>query len=253
MKKTLLILSLLISFPVHLQYAKAIVNKGVATVNDRFTFKPGQDFDIRPSQRINLSDSSIITCKKNKKIMVYSGPESITYSRIMEDLEVNSVASDAYFDNMFSGKYVVEISGYGSVDRGLDIEKSQTYFFPLDSMLVLSDSVILEVGNSKTSFLSPIKIQDPKGERIEVDTKNSNFIILDNLEPGIYYWGCIILLDGDEDYEYNNYFIVPKNEERKELLRGKKLFAELISGLDHSVRKKWMSSWLDSHSYYFLD
>ncbi|MDA9206941.1 hypothetical protein N9O41_01255 [Crocinitomicaceae bacterium] len=252
MKKTLLILSLLLSFSVHLQYAKAIVNKGVATVNDKFTFKPGQDFDIRPSQRIILSDSSIITCKKDKKIIVYSGPNNVSYSSIMEDLELNSIASDAYFDNMFSGKYVVEISGYGSVDRGLDIEKSATYFFPLDSMLVLSDSVVLEIGNSKTSFLSPIKIQDPKGELLKISTESLNYLVLRNLEPGDYHWSCRILVDEDE-IEFQNYFKVPSQNERTDLLDSRDVFQGLISSFDESVRAFLMDSWLESRSYYFLD
>lgn len=252
MKNTLLILSVLLSFTVHLQYAKAIVNKGEATVNDRFTFKPGQYFDIRPSQKINLTEYSIMTCKKNEKIMVYSGPESITYSSIMEDLEVNSVASDAYFENMFSGNYVADISGYGSVDRGLDNENSPTYFFPFDSMLVISDSVILEIGNRKTSFLSDIKVVNPEGEIVFMSTENLNYVLLKNLVPGDYNWSCDILVD-DNEIEFHNYFKVPFQNEKEDLLGSIETFKSLISSLDDSTREFMLESWLKHHDYYFLD
>ena len=252
MKNTLLILSVLLSFTVHLQYAKAIVNKGEATVNDRFTFKPGQYFDIRPSQKINLTEYSIMTCKKNEKIMVYAGPVSITYQSIMEDLEVSKVASDAYFENMFSGNYVADISGYGSVDRGLDNENSPTYFFPFDSMLVISDSVILEIGNRKTSFLSDIKVVNPEGEIVFMSTENLNYVLLKNLVPGDYNWSCDILVD-DNEIEFHNYFKVPFQNEKEDLLGSIETFKSLISSLDDSTREFMLESWLKHHDYYFLD
>lgn len=252
MKNTLLILSVLLSFTVHLQYAKAIVNKGEATVNDRFTFKPGQYFDVRPSQKINLTEYSIMTCKKNEKIMVYAGPVSITYQSIMEDLEVSKVASDAYFENMFSGNYVADISGYGSVDRGLDNENSPTYFFPFDSMLVISDSVILEIGNSQTSFLSDIKVVNPKGELLVMSTENLNYVLLKNLEPGDYNWSCNISVD-DNVIEFYNCFNVPIKEEKTALIARKTAFQDLVRGLDELAEKFMMEKWKEDNSIYFLD
>lgn len=252
MRNLLLVFFVLYSFKVHLQYAKAIVNKGEVTVNNTFVFKPGQYFDIRPSQKITLSESSIITCKKSKKIMVYSGAASISYSDIMEDIAVSSLVSDAYFDNMFSGNYVAEIVGYGSVDRGLDNENSPTYFYPEDSMLVLSDSVVLEVGNRKTSFLSDIKVVNPEGELVVMSTENLNYGLLKNLVPGDYNWSCDILVD-DNEIEFHNYFKVPVQNEKEDMLGSIETFKSLISSLDDSTREFILESWLKHHDYYFLD
>ena len=251
MKITCLFLSLFMSISTFAQYPKAFVNQGEVTVNNRFVFVEGSSFDVRPKQKINMSESCILTCKRLKKIHAYSGDTTLTYVVIMDDLDNSRVSSDDYFENMFSGNYTESRKRYGSVDRALDSEKPGDYYYPLDSMWVISDSVKLEIGNRKTLFMSPLQLRTPSGEAIALQRGEQNFVIVGKLEPGEYHWGCEIELDG-ELLEFDNVFYVPDRKTSKRSKNELKKFTKNFSMLDSEWGGLIVSDWLYSKGYYYI-
>ena len=233
------------------QYPKVFVNQGSVTVNNRFKFPAGETFDIRPNLQISLNANSIITCKRGDKISAHSGVKIMTYEEVMSVLDQSKVITDSYFENMFSGNYKLNKEAYGSVGRDLGNERQANYYYPIDSMIVITDSVILEIGNSKTQLLGQFTFEMPNGDTFKI-APNKNSIKVAAVNPGEHHWGCDMILDGEE-FEFDNIFFVPDLETKKRIRKEYQSFQSGLIGMDKIARQYLLKSWLNERSYYFLD
>lgn len=251
MKYVIVIFSLFSFTGLLSQYPQALVNEGTVTVNNRFEFKAGEKFDVRPNMSIVIVEDAILTCERANKICIQKGHAKISYEWLMNELKKSKITKDAYFENMFSGNYKLNEDRVGGVSRDLDKDKPDEYFYPVDNMQVLSNKVRLEMGNTKTYFLTDCKVQCPSGEILQFTIGENLYIEFDTKDPGEYIWEYDILID-DEEYAFRNVFFVPEPKIRKKAVKQYQQFLKNIRFLSDESIDKFAFEWLYSHNYYFL-
>ena len=245
--KYILFLGIICSgFVMHGQYAKAFVNKGVVKINGKFEFKEGSSFDVRPNQKMNLNANTILTCKRDQKVCSFSGYQTVTYNQVMSTLDKSKTKSTGYFENMFSGNYQVKKPGYGGVGRDISGTVGDDYYYPTDSMLVLSDMVVLTIGNGKTNILGPFFMRGPKGEVKQLNQEGKNSIQVKISAPGEYHWGCDISVNGEE-LSFDNVFFVPDPKQKKSIQRAYKRFVKSLKSDDGSWVEMMKINWRSDH------
>lgn len=243
MRYLLFMMMLIVGFNGLCQYPKAFVNQGSVTINNRFKFPAGKSFDIRPNLKISLHTNTIVTCKRADKISAYSGAKIMTYEEVMNDLDKSNVISNSYFENMFSGNYNLNQEAYGSVGRELDGKPRDDYYFPRDSMRVISDIVELTVGNPKTKIVGPFFLIDPDGRSRKIECNGQNSIQVKIKGSGEYHWGCDIIINGEE-LSFDNVFFVPDRKTQKRIQKEYKGFVKSLNSDDSNwielMKRNWM-------------
>ena len=85
------------------QYPQALVKEGTVTVNNRFEFKVGEKFDVRPNMSIVIVEDAILTIERANKICIQKGHAKITYELLMNELKKSKITKDAYLKICFLG------------------------------------------------------------------------------------------------------------------------------------------------------
>ena len=125
------------------------------------------------------------------------------------------------FDVVLTNSLQKNTKNVGLVTRGFS--RDSEFYSPLDSLYILSDSVLLDFGNENTNLLSNLVVKNIETGKVYYDDKPiNNEIILFNLPSGVYSW--VYTMSTNENNKksistYENIFRIPSKDFKYEFYK----------------------------------
>jgi hypothetical protein len=125
------------------------------------------------------------------------------------------------FDVVLANSLQKNTKNVGLVTRGFS--RDAEFYSPLDSLYILSDSVLLDFGNENTNLLTNLVVKNIETGKVYYDDKPIyNEVILFNLPSGEYSWVYTMLINENNKKStstYENIFRIPSTDFKAEFYK----------------------------------
>lgn len=186
------------------------VKKGSLTIGQT-TYQAGAVVSLKSTDKVLTSDKTKAIAKKQAQLMELEKNKTYTYKQLEKKLDGKSNFTQAFI-NAATSQQVAQKSNAGATHRGVGDDPMD--FYPLDSVQVLSDSILLEL-SPNLNLKSDITLYRLGGtDTLRFSRENYAFWIKD-LTPGTYFWEYKAKI-GTANYTFKNLFYVPQAEAKLE-------------------------------------
>jgi hypothetical protein len=210
MKNLFPIIAVFTCVNVTLSQVQLFVKKGSLTIGQT-THQAGAVVSLKSTDKVLTSEKTKAIAKKQAQLMELEKNKTYTYKQLEKKLDAKSNFTQAFI-NAVTSQQVAQKNNAGATHRG-DVDDPMT-FYPLDSVQVLSDSILLEL-SPNLNLKSDIKMYRQGGtDTLRFSRENYAFWIKD-LTPGTYFWEYKAKI-GTANYTFKNLFYVPQAEVKLE-------------------------------------
>ncbi len=210
MKNLLSLLAVLVCVNITLSQVQLFVKKGSLTVGQT-THQAGVVVSLKSTDKVVTSEKTKAIAKKQAQLIELEKNKTYTYKQLKKKLDGKSNFTQAFI-NVATSQQVTQKSNAGATQRGVGDDPMA--FYPLDSVQVLSDSILLEL-SPDLNLKSDIKMYRLGGtDTLRFSRENYAFWIKD-LTPGTYFWEYKANI-GTANYTFKNLFYVPQAEAKLE-------------------------------------
>jgi hypothetical protein len=222
------------------------VKKGSVAVNQQL-LKAGDKQVLNKSNEVTVHSGSLALVGRGGSFVEIPQNRAFNFVQLTELLPKKSGFSKAFVDVVTDQKYSKKKSA-GVVTRG-DIDEAASYS-PMDSLIVLSDSIRLSIGGSSLKLSSDIKLYEKFKSDTIVLSRGSNTHIIACPAPGEYEWKYHFSRQG-KIVSYNNYFVSPDQNMKKDLLKAMKKFQDNLGSFSEDMRALLLDEYCAEHRIYF--
>jgi hypothetical protein len=207
------------------------------------------------------ANSSAIVYNEKSKIQIGSPSEekyqTISIIESLKKEEAGSITRNfyKYMNRMYSQMKINEGSEgtvVGAVNRG-QFDWMNLLFSPVDSALILSDTLELVWGNGANRLVGNLVIiNETSKDLIYNSIPEGSRLLLRYLSPGRYSWRYGLVEKGKSKViNYHNEFFIPSVEQKQIFLSDYEDFIKEISDLGPEVKTQLISHYLSQNRYYF--
>jgi len=182
------------------------VKKGSLTIGQT-TYQAGAVVSLKSTDKVLTSDKTKAIAKKQAQLMELEKNKTYTYKQLEKKLDGKSNFTQAFI-NAATSQQVAQKSNAGATHRGVGDDPMD--FYPLDSVQVLSDSILLEL-SPNLKLITDIKLYRENGTDTLILSRENYTFWLKNLKPGTYFWEYRAKI-GVKPYSFINIFFVPQPE-----------------------------------------
>lgn len=206
MKNLLFFIAVIACVNMTFSQVQLFVKKGSLTIGQT-TYQAGAVISLKSTDKVLTSDKTKAIAKKQAQLIELEKNKTYTYKQLEKKLDGKSNFTQAFI-NAATSQQVAQKSNAGATHRGVGDDPMA--FYPLDSVHVLSDSILLEL--SPNLYLkSDIKVYRQGGtDTLRFSRENYTFWIKD-LTPGTYFWEYKTKVG-----TFKNLFYVPQAEAKLE-------------------------------------
>jgi hypothetical protein len=247
MKKILLLLLLSFCFSarfVSAQYISLYVKKGKALVEGKEIIA-GEVRKVKSKESVQIETGSLVIIRGENTIAEVK-PGKYSY-RNLEKLLPRKNSFTESFINTATNQQISTKRSAGAVTRG-DNDDPWAYS-PADSLLILSDSLILKAGNTPLRLMSAVKMYAESG-------KDTIYLSADKLThkfktppEGKYCWEYKAKL-GSVTKSYKNWFTVPEDEPKKQKLVAYHEYERNLKKFSSELRSLLLEEFLEVNNIY---
>jgi hypothetical protein len=169
--------------------------------------------------------------------------------------KTTSSATGAYADLLFNEKYQSQRTQGGSATRSAG--KAGDFYFPMDSLNVISEELELQIGNNTTKLTSNVLvINSTTNDTIYNGQTVDNKIVLKGLKEGAYHWSYSIKYKktnssvNETEDSFLNLFYVPSKKEKTAMLNDLKKFRKEIKDLNAEMKTQLETEYMNFHRLY---
>ena len=210
MKNLLVFIAVFACVNITFSQVQLFVKKGSLTIGQT-TYQAGAVVSLKSTDKVLTSDKTKAIAKKQAQLMELEKNKTYTYKQLEKKLDGKSNFTQAFI-NVATSQQVAQKSNAGATHRGVGDDPMD--FYPLDSVQVLSDSILLEL-SPNLNLKSDITLYRLGGtDTLRFSRENYAFWIKD-LTPGTYFWEYKAKI-GTENYTFKNLFYVPQAEAKLE-------------------------------------
>ena len=210
MKNLLVFIAVFACVNMTFSQVQLFVKKGSLTIGQT-TYQAGAVISLKSTDKVLTSDKTKAIAKKQAQLMELEKNKTYTYKQLEKKLDGKSNFTQAFI-NAATSQQVAQKSNAGATHRGVGDDPMS--FYPLDSVQVLSDSILLEL-SPNLNLKSDITLYRLGGtDTLRFSRENYAFWIKD-LTPGTYFWEYKAKV-GTNNYTFKNLFYVPQAEAKLE-------------------------------------
>jgi len=210
MKNLLVFIAVFACVNMTFSQVQLFVKKGSLTIGQT-TYQAGAVVSLKSTDKVLTSDKTKAIAKKQSQLMELEKNKTYTYKQLEKKLDGKSNFTQAFI-NAATSQQVAQKSNAGATHRGVGDDPMD--FYPLDSVQVLSDSILLEL-SPNLNLKSDITLYRLGGtDTLRFSRENYAFWIKD-LTPGTYFWEYKAKV-GTNNYTFKNLFYVPQAEAKLE-------------------------------------
>ena len=192
-----------------------VVKKGTVEVSSQIV-NAGQIKTLKSGDIVKPHSSALFFITNKSEIVEPPKKSEHKYDELKKMFKQKQSFTKAFSSVLLNQNYAVKKNS-GSTSRGTGDEVALEYS-PKDSVIIISDSIILNAGNYPSKLLSDIKLYRELGKDtiILLKDKLTHKIICPS-EAGKYIWEYTIQFKMQKGTG-QNYFYVPYAKEKKKLL-----------------------------------
>jgi hypothetical protein len=204
---------LLISISGSSQDIYLLVKKGSSIISDRVV-RPGTLEVISKKDSVIISPSSLVLVKKNNSIIELKNSKEYSYKDLQILFETNQSFSSNFINVISNQDYHTKRQS-GVTTRGMS-KVDVWQYSPLDSVRILSDSILVAVGSNESKLITDINLYKIGSSDTIKLSANTNEHMIACPPQGEYIWEYRIQ-NGLEIKKFKNYFIVPEKKYKDSL------------------------------------
>ncbi len=183
MKNLLFFIAVLACVNMTFSQVQLFVKKGSLTIGQT-TYQAGAVVSLKSTDKVLTSEKTKAIAKKQAQLIELEKNKTYTYKQLEKKLDAKSNFTQAFI-NAATSQQVAQKSNAGATHRGVGDDPMS--FYPLDSVQVLSDSILLEL-SPNLNLKSDVKVYRQGGtDTLRFSRENYAFWIKD-LTPGTYFW-----------------------------------------------------------------
>jgi len=211
MKNLLFVIAVLACVNMTFSQVHLFVKKGSLTIGQT-KYQAGAVVSLKSTDKVLTSEKTIAIAKKQAQLIELEKNKTYTYKQLEKKLDGKSNFTQAFI-NVATSQQVAQKSNAGAATHRGDGDDPMA-FYPLDSVQVLSDSILLEL-SPNLNLKSDVKMYRLGGtDTLRFSRENYAFWIKD-LTPGAYFWEYKAKI-GTDNYTFKNLFYVPQAEVKLE-------------------------------------
>ena len=232
---------LLIAIPASSQDIYLLVKKGSSIISDRVV-RTGTLEVISKKDSVIISPSSLVLIKKNNSIIELKNAKEYSYNDLQKLFQTNQSFS-SNFVNVISNQDYHTKRQSGVTTRGMS-KVDVWQYSPIDSVRILSDSILVSVGSNESKLITDIKLYKIGSSDTIKLSANANEHLIACPSQGDYLWEYRIQ-NGLETKKYRNYFIVPEKKYKDSLFTDYLNFKKSLTGFSVDMQNQLLKE------YYF--
>ena len=210
MKNLLFVIAVLACVNMTFSQVQLFVKKGSLTIGQT-TYQAGAVISLKSTDKVLTSEKTKAIAKKQAQLIELEKDKTYTYKQLEKKLDGKSNFTQAFI-NAATSQQVAQKSNAGATHRGVGDDPMS--FYPLDSVQVLSDSILLEL-SPNLNLKSDIALYRLGGtDTLRFSRENYAFWIKD-LTPGTYFWEYKAKI-GTDNYTFKKLFYVPQADAKLE-------------------------------------
>lgn len=243
-----LLLSLCFVTSLYSQSYSLIVKQGAVLVEGEL-IEPGRLVVIDTAADIYVTDLSLVLVKHNNTITELTSGRHYTYAELGNEFEEGQSFIADFLDMLLDQDFTPP-DEHGISTRGSS-ERDKGYYSPLDSLIVVSDSIEFVIGNSETKVVSPLKIwRDGTSDTTILNANKGTLTLAVPYEPGYYFWSYRVR-SGNQESTFENVFIVPA-QASKEMSKSNILaYQDQIKDFSEEMYDFLLSAYLHKNQLYY--
>jgi hypothetical protein len=191
------------------QEIQLFVKSGVINVSGK-TVIAGKIASIsQKNDWVRTEINALVLAKKNNYVIELEPGTQLRFQEIDKKFKKRKSAFGSFLEialNQTQNKQNI-----GAAIRS--VEPDPWLFIPMDSCVVISDSIRLIIGNEGAQIVGDVRLYKSGS----LDTLILKELELVTPSPGFYYWDYVLRNNG-QSMRFLNYFLVPENED-KEVIR----------------------------------
>ena len=200
------------------------VKKGTIQLNEKSISSTTPSFKLNKTDVIKIPTGALVLANINDKYLEIPAAKSYKSEDILslnkKSTSSNKVTSKGGIVNaLFIQSVQHTDKNAGITTRG---DREPDFYAPLDTidtLIIVSDTIVLEFGNQTTIVMSNFVVKNLDNGKIYYNDKPmNNTITLINLPEGMYSWIGEIK-SSELDISYNNFFIVKEEAFEKEFFK----------------------------------
>jgi hypothetical protein len=260
MKATSLFIFFLVSFfTTNLLNAQDIyvkVKKGIVKVNTTSLSESSAPYLLKKTDAVLVESNSMALLRSGNTFKDLVTAKKYTFQDIANLFpKTSSSTAGAYADLLFNEKYQSQKSQGGSATRS--VGKAGDFYFPNDSVKIISKDLELLIGNESTKLTSNVLIVNViTNDTIYNGPAKNNVIQLSDLKEGVYNWSYSILYKktkssvNETDDSFLNIFVVPSKKDKTSFLNDLKKFRKEIKDLSEEMKTVLEAEYMSINKLY---
>jgi len=249
MKKIVLLLfSLVCTTILYSQSYLLIVKQGSVLIEDEL-IEPGRLIIIDTVADLYVIDPSLVLVKHNNTIRELRSGRHYSVTEIANEFEDGLSFTTDFLDMLLDQDFTPP-DEHGISTRGSN-EREKWYYSPLDSLIVVSDSIEFVIGNSETKVVSPLKIwRDGTSDTTVLNANKRTLTLAVPYEPGYYFWSYRVR-SGYQESTFENIFIVPLQASKEMYKRNILAYQDQIKDFSEEMYDFLLSAYLHKNQLYY--
>lgn len=243
MNKIISLLAAIVSISITFGQVQVYVKKGSLKVGDAM-YQAGAVISLKSTDKVVTTENTKAIAKKQVQLAELEKNKIYTYKQLVKKLDGQANFSQAFI-NAATSQQVAQKSNAGATHRGSG--EDPMAFFPLDSVKVLSDSLLLELSPS-LQLKSDIKLYCVGSmDTIRFAPVNEQLWVKD-LIPGTYFWEYNAKI-GMQNYKFKNIFFVPLPLEKEQYFREISTYKNQMEGFSEEMRAILLEEFLQMNHW----
>ena len=248
MNQTKLFLTICFSVIFHFfnaQQLQLFIKKGEARLSG-IKYSSGHVLTIKSEDKLNVESGTVCILKRKDKIAEIKDAKMYSYKELLKLVSVSKSYTKAFI-SVATNQQVSLKKSAGITTRGFD--ENPWDYSPKDSVIILSDSLIIKAGCSPLKLLSDINLYQINSSTSFVLSKDELIHKIKTPSPGIYMWKYSAELKLDKG-NASNVFIVPDILRKQQLLSDYKIYEASLIDFSEEIRQLLLEEYCELQKIY---
>jgi hypothetical protein len=220
-----------------------VVKKGTVEVSSQIV-NAGQIKTLKSGDIVKPQSSALYFITNKSEIIEPPKKSEHKYDELKKMFKQKQSFTKAFTSVLLNQNYAVKKTS-GSSSRGAETEDPLSYF-PNDSVKILSDFIVLKVGNSSSKLLSDIQLfKENSKDTISLSKNSLTHKIKCPAVPGNYFWKYTL-----SKYVFQNNFYVPDAAEKKKLLAAYNEYKKSIEVFSKEMQQQLLQEYYNINKIY---
>jgi hypothetical protein len=186
------------------------VKKGTIQLNEKTISSTTPSFKLSKTDVIKINSGALVLANINDKYLEIPAAKTYQSEDILSLNKKNTSSNKGKSKGGIVDALFIQSVQHTDENAGISTrgERLDEFYAPFDSLIIVSDTAILEFGNQSIRVETNFVVKNIENGKIYYDNKpTNNKIVLNNLTAGMYSWEGKIK-SSNQEISYSNVFIV---------------------------------------------